>query len=759
MLNLTRHSLMLLFVAVAMTFLFWWPLYGGAGFIGGDLYPYFFPQKAFLADALKGGQFPLWNDLSGFGYPVLGESQTGAAYPFHLLFYWLFNLNTAYNIEHLLHYVICFVATSLFAKRLGLTDTGAWFAALVFTYGWFPPRACLEWAILTGAWLPVALWCVESFLQTRWWRYSIGLSFALGMQLLAGHYHLAFITQLLVATYGCWRLWIEQRQKRDGNCPTNGYCGRRAALGLALAGIAGICLAGIQLLPTWELKQRSSRVVTSEEYDPAYGHMPPLYATQLIAPWHWYSPLSIDEDNIVRDISEFVAPWHWFGPNQDLDQAIRASRFGALNAGTNKVEAHVYCGMVPMALALFAILGWLRGIAGKPKLPQSRQADKRTNVAVRQETHPPELMINATTGYWLAAGVLGLVYATGWLLPIGLSLPGFSFFRGPGRYGIVTTLAIALLAGQMLSQFSVRHASSFSRNLVLVLAFISTCGDLWLVSRMVTYTYIVSTPAIAYRDISEVRKLMLAEPRLSRMLAPGPNVGNLLGVSCVPWYLGIAPAEYVDPALTMPPREKPLSSGKPTPCSPELLAWLSRSGVTHVLNFEPLEELSWQADLIWKGIDPLLNRVWGRTEPIHLYRFRSNSTVDGPHSFPGRAYLGDESIPVFAENERRFGSGSRRVVVEGNHQGGHSLVLTELAYPGWSVTRDGVPVEAKQQGLFRVVECPEVGGQFLWTYRPRSFLYGAITSSVTLLLLAALAHLKFWHPRMVDRLLRRRYEV
>ena len=308
---------MLLFVAVAMTFLFWWPLYGGAGFIGGDLYPYFFPQKAFLADRLRAGEYPLWNDLSGFGYPVLGESQTGAAYPFHLLFYWFFDLNTAYNIEHLLHYVICFVATSLFAKRSGLNDIGACFAALIFTYGWFPPRACLEWAILSGAWLPVALWCVESFLQTRWWRYAIGMSGALGMQLLAGHYHLAFITQLLVATYGCWRLWIEQRQKCGGTCPIDGPCGKRAALGLVLAGIAGICLAGIQVVPTWELKQRSTRVITSDEYDPAYGHMPPLYISQLIVPWCWYSPQSIDEDNIVRDISEFVAPWHmsiveWF---------------------------------------------------------------------------------------------------------------------------------------------------------------------------------------------------------------------------------------------------------------------------------------------------------------------------------------------------------------------------------------------------------------------------------------------------------------
>ena len=203
---LKRFPFTQLFFGIVLTFLVWWPLYGGAGFIGGDLYPYFFPQKAFYADHLKQGDFPLWNDLAGFGYPVLGESQTGAAYPFHFLFYRFLDLNTAYNAEHLLHYVLCFMATALFSKRVGLTDAGAGLAALVFTYGWFPPRACLEWAILTGAWMPVSLWCVESLLQTGLWRYAIGLSIAIGLQLLAGHFHLAFITLLLVSTFSFVRL-------------------------------------------------------------------------------------------------------------------------------------------------------------------------------------------------------------------------------------------------------------------------------------------------------------------------------------------------------------------------------------------------------------------------------------------------------------------------------------------------------------------------------------------------------------------------
>ena len=763
-----RFPLMLVVVAVAMTFLFWWPLYRGAGFIGGDLYPYFFPQKAFYADRLKAGEFPLWNDLAGFGYPVLGESQTGAAYPFHLVLYRCLDLNTAYNIEHLLHYVICFVATSLFAKRLGLTEAGACLSALVFTYGWFPPRACLEWAILTGAWLPVALWCVESFLQTRWWRYAIGLSVTLGLQLLAGHYHLAFITQLLVATYTCWRLWVEQRQRREGVCANDEPSWKRVAVGLLLAGIAGAGLASVQLLPTWELKQRSSRVVTGGDYDPAYGHMPPLYVSQLIVPWCWYSLHSIDEDNVVRDIAEFAAPWHWFGPNRDLDQSIQQCRFGALETGTNKVEAHVYCGLVPILMSFIVTMTWFRKSRhrgplkkGSKRLPTTKnlgEAQESTKpVRIVQQTIWPtpdttESIMSATTGFWLIAGLLALVYATGCLLPIGRHLPGFSFFRGPGRYGIVTTLAIALLAGQMLSQLAPRIASRFSRTLVLSMIFFSTCGDLWLVSRMVKYTYMVSPPRIAFREASEVRLRLLAELNLPRLLAPGPNVGNLLGVSCVPWYLGIAPAEYVDSEFAMPPIPKPLPNGKPTPGSPELLEWLSRSGVTHVLNFEPLEETSWRVELVWKGIDPFLNRVWGRAEPIHLYRFLTSQSDGESTSFPRRAFLSDGDIPATTSDWKNASAGSRRIKVDTKHDRNELLVLTELAYPGWTVQRDGKPIDAKQLGIFRAVKCPDDGGEFVWTYRPFSVLIGAAISLATMLVLAVVAHVRFWHPNATERL-------
>jgi hypothetical protein len=54
-----RHiqiSIAILLLAVLLTVLFWGPLWLGYGFIGGDLYPYFFPQKTFLADRLHAGR-------------------------------------------------------------------------------------------------------------------------------------------------------------------------------------------------------------------------------------------------------------------------------------------------------------------------------------------------------------------------------------------------------------------------------------------------------------------------------------------------------------------------------------------------------------------------------------------------------------------------------------------------------------------------------------------------------------------------------
>src|SRR4051794_28342803 len=108
-----QAPLLVLALAIGMSYVFWQTLWHGGGLVGGDTYTYFFPQKAFFADELKAGRFPLWCPLVGHGYPVVAESQTGVFYPPNLILFRLFEVNTAYNAAQIIHYILAFMATWL----------------------------------------------------------------------------------------------------------------------------------------------------------------------------------------------------------------------------------------------------------------------------------------------------------------------------------------------------------------------------------------------------------------------------------------------------------------------------------------------------------------------------------------------------------------------------------------------------------------------------------------------------------------------
>ncbi|NOX54459.1 MAG: hypothetical protein GXP27_08455, partial [Planctomycetes bacterium] len=140
----------ILAAGVALTVVFWRPLWTGGGLVGGDVYSYYLPQKTFYAERLQAGEFPLWNNRTGFGYPLVGESQTGAFYPPTWILYRLLPVTWAYNANHLLHYVLALFFVAAYTRIIGLGWAAALFASVVYVYGWFPPRSCVEWAIIGG---------------------------------------------------------------------------------------------------------------------------------------------------------------------------------------------------------------------------------------------------------------------------------------------------------------------------------------------------------------------------------------------------------------------------------------------------------------------------------------------------------------------------------------------------------------------------------------------------------------------------------
>lgn len=661
--------LIVIVIAIALTIVFWWAIWQGGGLIGGDLYTYFMPQKQFLADRLHDGEFPLWNNRTSFGYPVVAESQTGGLYPPHYVLYRLFDINTAYNINQLLHYVFTFVFTWLFAREVGANLAGALLAALVYTYGWFPSRICLEWTIIGGCYFPLVLWFNERFLKTCQWRYLIYSSIAVGVQLSAGHYNLAFITMLTLVVYVPARIFYAK-----DNINENISAKKTHALGLVAAAIVlGFTLAAVKLLPTWELKHLSQRSdITKEgEFDPGYGHIPPMYMTQTVASW-----------------------WFWYAPEIDRDKALIELSTLPNSAGTNQVEAHLFFGSIPLLLIVIAL------------------ASPRVRL----------IMFSGKNLTWFCLAICSTIIATGLMLWLTNHLPGFSFFRGPGRYGIVTTLCVALLSGVAFTHLT---RSSRLRWVIFAAVFGLTTVEFHYVSRVVTYATILETPALEYLEQKGVHQLLAQRPQARLLYAPMPNVTNLLEVSSVPEYLGIGPAEYYEPT-SKPPELKVLNQ--------EIVDWGRQHGVTHILTLSAVPIQTSDLRLLYGGPDPFLDRTMARKpgDPLFLWEI-----IDAP----GRVIFSDANPENSAEITRYA---ANHVEMKVSVKKKTYAVLTDLMYPGWEVEVDGKPAQARQhKGLFRAVEVSPGTHTVHWAFRPLIFTTGAIISGISLVLLLTVAHFRF----------------
>ncbi len=650
-------------IAIVLTVLFWGTLWQGGTLIGGDTFSYYFPQKVFLSEALQRGEFPLWNPLVGAGYPVVAESQTGVLYPPTYLLYRFLEVHVAYSANQILHYIMAFIGMWAVGRRYGLSWGAAVLASLVYVYGWFAPRICLEWAIIGGAYLPWCVWLLEGWLQTGSRRCLLWLAPVFGLFLLAGHFHLAFITTLALSAYVAF--FSEKGRPFSEKKATLAWFG-----GVLLA---GYLLAAVQLGPTLELMTRSQRQEFNPGNDPGYGHIPPWYLTQVFSSWLWY------------------------GPDTDPDQSLFQVGTLAYPCSTNKVEAHLYFGMVPLLLVVWA-LG--QGLFQR-QWPFSRSLT-----------------------LWLGIGILGLLLATGWPFVVLKHVPGFGYFRGAGRYGILMAFAVSLLAGAAFDEWlpAIRR-TKYRPDLrwygwLIVVGL--TTWDLHTVSRWVTYAVMLDQPILEHRQTSEIRTELARSGRPVRLWARGSNAATLLGVSAFPVYLGLGPREYFEAPLASNYHEDE-DLGNPAAVAKQA-EWLRRNGVTHVLSFVPLNETEWSARLVYLGLDQLLSRVWGRvTEPLYLYEIIEVS---------GRVV--DEQGQLLEAGS--FEESANRLTLTVSPAAETTVVVRELAYPGWEVAVDGVPATARVvDSMYRGVEVTAGPHRIEWTYRPRSLWLGLGVSGVGLL--------------------------
>ena len=350
-----------------------WPIGpGGRMPVGGDATQFSEGLMAFLRASILARRLPLWNDLWGLGFPGVAESQMGAFYPPHLLFYGLLPTEIASTSSLVLHTLWGALGASWAARRFGTSEAGAALAGFAWaTCGFFLIHLPHQWGYTVGSWMPWAwglAWQVARGTGSR--RTPWLLSATLALQILPGHFQLAFATEV-----GALGLALAGGGRSIG---------RRVAVLLSVAGM--VPLAAMQLWPTLRLAMLSG---SQRDFDYLSG-----FATSPVHFINYIAPGLFHRSPLWRPVA-----WDTFH--------------------TSPEEVLGYVGLVPLFLALGAIVRGWRG--------------------------DPAIRALAIVGGLTVAFSLG-PYAPGfeWLI----RLPGFSFFRAPARWGLATSLALAILAGR-----------------------------------------------------------------------------------------------------------------------------------------------------------------------------------------------------------------------------------------------------------------------------------------------------------------------
>ena len=393
------HRLLVMALVIAGLLAWLWPIgAGGKMPVGGDVSSFFLGLMGVLSEALKAGRLPVWNDLWGYGFPGIGESQMGVFYPPHLALYRMLATERAYVASLVLHTLWGGAGAWWAARRFGVSPVGAGLAAFAFSAsGFFVIHMPHPWGYTTGSWMPWAWGLSWLILASEGWSHLAGrlflLSLVLVLQILPGHFQIAFLTQSGIALMAIWFLLDPSagRERNSQETPGVSWAGRlRRLLPLAVCLAMVFPLAALQLWPTARLAGLAS-AQRDFEYLSGFA-VTPLHLVTFVAPGLFHR--SALWRPLVWD------PFH-----------------------TSPEELLVFVGLAPLFLAILEV-----------------RYEFRRDPVVRM------LAMLAAVSLVLSLGP----YVPGFRLLI--ELPGFSFFRAPARWTLATSLALAVLAGKGLDR-------------------------------------------------------------------------------------------------------------------------------------------------------------------------------------------------------------------------------------------------------------------------------------------------------------------
>ncbi len=310
----------ILILAGVILFFFWKLAFSNLILARGDTFLYFYPYWQAAAEAMRDGRVPLWNPDIFMGAPLLANSQVGFFYPLNWPVWLLMRTPYAVKATVLIHTFIAGLGTYIASRKVMLVGrTASLVAAISFSLGGYFSAQLEHVNQIQGlAWLPwflIGLSLSESPNRYRKLLSFLVMAALFSLQLLAGHTQTTFITGVGLII---WQL--SRVAYKIGLREQNGDKGRKLRwryfepFGLLMAAILlASLITAVQLLPTWELSQLSSRQGGLPVNEVLSFSLPPLLLARSLLPAFNQSLFSeyVAFLPLLFLSLAFIAAWQW----------------------------------------------------------------------------------------------------------------------------------------------------------------------------------------------------------------------------------------------------------------------------------------------------------------------------------------------------------------------------------------------------------------------------------------------------------------
>jgi hypothetical protein len=649
----------------------------------------------FWAESVRHGSMPLWDPYTFGGHSFIGEMQTAAFYPLHLVFA-LFPANgNGLLSTRLYHFYFVFThllaAYFMFAliREMGLNRFPAMVAGLCFSLGGFVGAVPWPHLLESAVWLPLQFLLVLRALQAHATRRSLTFAalagLTLGLSILAGGLHIVMMQAIVLVSAAAYYAV----HRRTGWVRPAGVA--------AVAIITGLAAGAVQLLPSAEYSARAIRFISGTSL-PATQKIPIAY----LVDYFWPS-----------SVLSYLFAWNSqnkMGPGEALSPYLGVFPLLLAIIGFWKHRDHPwvrYAAGLALAAFLFSLgapsllYGLIYALA--PLLWMAREASRFLYIVhfglVILTAYGTQTLFCGTEATITWARInrvlmwLAIASAVVWAIPYVFGQPALKPWIEWSLLFIILTYPLF----RYVSGGGIGDAGRF-----LVVAFI--LFDLHLFG------------TIAFNKIEEGRR-------------GADQLERLIGMRGAADFLKSQQGPFRVQVIAPPELNIGDSWGIET---------LNGGAVTLASNFMDLTGRGDGANLL--NVRYFLKPA-SAAEPNPIYADPNWKIYANPNAYP-RAWVEPAGIkPVItAVGVQEYSA--RHIAVRVNAANGGTLVLSELHYPGWEARVNDVPQRIDEvHGGLRGIAVPQGESLVTLDYAPLSVTLGAILTVLTFAFtLAAAAH-------------------